>query len=152
MRAWWLTHVARFCDFMSREVDEENESYLCEFWFASLYSYLKNIAFVFRIKAWLGNSLVSDGCGALLCFYWWRALWLTSYLSEFPFISLHFYLKNIAFMHRWKAQVVNSLALNGCSAILQFYKWRTWSEESTIHLWITVHFLSFLSQKPQICV
>ena len=43
------------------------------------------------------------------------------YLHELSSVSSHFYLKNIIFGCRNKAQVDNSLAFNGCCAILQFY-------------------------------
>ena len=52
-------------------------------------------------------------------------MWLIekkSYLSMFPFIYFHFYLKSIVFVCRMNAQVDDSLALHGYSAMLWFYK------------------------------
>ena len=43
------------------------------------------------------------------------------YLHELLFVSSHFYLKNIIFGCRNKAQVDDSLAFDGCCAILRLY-------------------------------
>ena len=78
-----------------------------------------------RNTAQVDDSLAFDGCCAILRFYELRGVGKDKqYLCEFLFVSFRIYLKNIAFMCRNKAQVDDSLAFDGCCAILRFYRLR----------------------------
>ena len=71
-----------------------------------------------RIKTLSDESLAFPGCDAMWCSYEVRAYRKdNSYLSEFLFISFRFYLKNIAFVYRIKAQLDESRAFPEYDAI-----------------------------------
>ena len=76
-----------------------------------------------RIKTLSDESLAFPGCDAMWCSYEVRAYRKdNSYLSEFLFISFRFYLKNITFVYRIKAQLDESRAFSEYNTIGGFMR------------------------------